>query len=127
MSRGAWRKLFWLAFGLFLPLAAVASLHAGSLPSDEKQKIEAMIKVVGDLKDARFIRNGSAYEVSTAVRFLRGKWNANAAEINSARDFIDKVASLSGTSGKPYLIQFSDGREIKSRAFLLAELKKLES
>jgi len=43
-----------------------------------------------------------------------------------ARDFIEKVASTSGTSGKPYLIRFNDGREIRSREYLLAELQKLE-
>ena len=81
---------------------------------------------MGDLKDAKFVRNGSTYEPATAVRFLRGKWEANDAEVKTARDFIDKVASASGTSGKPYLIRFKDGREIKSQQFLLAELKKIE-
>jgi hypothetical protein len=33
---------------------------------------------------------------------------------------------MSGTSGKPYLIRFKDGKEIKSREFLLEELRKLE-
>jgi hypothetical protein len=59
-------------------------------------------------------------------RVPHGKWDANAAEIKTARDFIDKIASLSGTSGKPYLIRFKDGREITSREYLLAELQKLE-
>jgi hypothetical protein len=61
------------------------------------------------------------------VLFLRGKWEANDADVKTARDFIDKVASASGTSGKPYLIRFKDGRQTKSRDFLLAELRKLES
>ena len=82
---------------------------------------------MGDLKDAKFIRNGSTYEPATAVRFLRGKWEANDAKVKTARDFIDKVASVSGTSGKPYLMRFSDGKEISSREFLIAELKKIES
>jgi hypothetical protein len=60
------------------------------------------------------------------VRFLRGKWDANADDVKSARDFIERVASASGTSGKPYLIRFKDGREIRSREYLLAELQKLE-
>ena len=113
---------------LLLALLAVPSfLRAQTLPATENQKIEALIKHVGDLKDAQFVRNGSPYEPATAVRFLRGKWDANKSEVKSASDFIDKVASKSGTSGKPYLIRFKDGKEIKSSEFLLAELKKIES
>jgi hypothetical protein len=112
-----------LLFGLLLPV----NLPGQTAPDPEKQKIEALIKQVGDLKDARFIRNGSTYEVATAVRFLRGKWEANEAAVKTARDFVDKVASFSGTSGKPYFIRFNDGREVKSRDFLLVELKKLEA
>jgi hypothetical protein len=112
-----------LALGLAIP----SFVHAQPLPTAERQKIEALIKYVGGLKDAHFIRNGSSYEVSTAVRFLRGKWEANDGQIKTARDFIDKVASLSGTSGKPYLIRLKDGKEIPSREFLAAELLKIES
>lgn len=111
-----------LFFGMLLP-PVVSGQNA---PAAERQKIESLIKQVGDLKDAKFIRNGSTYEVSSAVRFLRGKWDANAVEVKSARDFIDKVASASSTSGKSYLIRFKDGREIESREFLLAELQKLD-
>ncbi len=114
--------------GLLLVLVVTPSfLRAQTLPATENQKIEALIKHVGDLKDAKFIRNGSTYEPSSAVRFLRGKWDANKNDVKSARDFIDKVASMSGTSGKPYLIRFKDGKEIKSSEFLLAELKKIET
>jgi hypothetical protein len=111
---------------LFLGMPLAPAVAGQTAPAAERQKIETLIKQVGDLKDATFVRNGSTYEVSTAVRFLRGKWDAHAAEVKSARDFIDKVASISGTSGKPYFIRFKDGREIKSREFLLAELQKLE-
>ena len=111
---------------LLLVLAAPSFLFAQSLPVTEKQKIETLIKQVGDLKDAKFVRNGSLYAPWTAVLFLRGKWNANASDIRTARDFIDKVATLSGTSGEPYLIRFDNGKEVHSRDFLVAELKKIE-
>jgi len=114
-------------FTSFLLVAMPSWVLAQSLPAAEKQKIEALIKQVGDLKEAKFIRNGSTYEPSTAVRFLRGKWDANSSDVRSARDFIDKVATMSGTSGKPYYIRFKDGKEIQSRDFLLIELKKIES
>jgi len=112
---------------LLILLTAALESYAQSLPAGERDKIEALIKNVGDLQDAKFIRNGTTYEPSTAVRFLRGKWDANKNAVKSARDFIDKVASASGTSGKPYLIRFRDGKEIKSREFLVAELEKIES
>lgn len=107
---------------MLLPVVAAGQ----TTPDPEKQKIESLIKHVGELKDARFIRNGKEYDVAAAVRFLRGKWKANDKEVRTARDFVDKVASASGTSGKPYHIRFMDGREITSRDFLIAELKKHE-
>jgi hypothetical protein len=112
---------------LFLGMAIPTVVAGQTAPAAERQKIESLIKQVGELKDAKFIRNGATHDVSTAVRFLRGKWEANDANVKTAKDFIDKVASTSGTSGKPYLIRFKDGRETNSRDFLLAELKKLES
>ena len=66
-----------LAVVLLITLAIPVSTHAQTLPTAERQKIEALIKYVGDLKDTKFIRNGWSYDVSTAVRFLRGKWEAN--------------------------------------------------
>jgi hypothetical protein len=100
--------------------------HAASASAGETQKIEALIRDVRNLKDATFIRNGSTYSSESAAIFLRRKWQANQSEVKTARDFIEKVATFSGTSGKPYLIRFKDGREVHSREFLLARLKSLE-
>ena len=106
--------------------AGPSATRAQTAPEPEKKKIEALIRQVGALQEAKFIRNGSEYDVATAVRFLRGKWKANDKEVKTARDFVDKVPSASGTSGRPYQIRFKDGREMASREFLLAELKKQE-
>jgi hypothetical protein len=117
-------------FGILAIVALVLfesqATNAASAPADENQKIEAIIQDVRDLKDATFIRNGSSYNSRSAAIFLRRKWQANQSDVRTARDFIDKVASFSGTSGKPYLIRFKDGKEIHSREFLLARLKTLE-
>lgn len=101
-------------------------VRAQNLPNSEKQKIETLIKQVANLKDAKFVRNGSSYNADSAAVFLRRKWQANESNVKTARDFIDKVASFSATSGKPYLIRFKDGSESQSRDFLLAQLKKLD-
>jgi hypothetical protein len=111
--------------------ALVAVLGASSYGQGksltETQKIEALIKAVENLKDAKFIRNGSEYDAATAARFLKSKWEANARDIKTASDFIDKVGAASGTTGRPYLIRAKDGKESKSADFLRAELKKNES
>jgi Family of unknown function (DUF5329) len=116
-----------LIFAFALGISDLSFVQAQNLSNSEKQKIEALIKQVANLKDAKFVRNGSTYNADSAATFLRRKWGANESEVKTARDFIDKVASFSGTSGKPYLIRFKDGGEIKSRDFLLAQLKKLDS
>jgi uncharacterized protein DUF5329 len=97
------------------------------MPEAEREKVEALIKYVEDLKDAKFVRNDVEYDAKTAVTFLRGKWKSNEDDIHTARDFIEIAASTSSTTGMPYLIRFSDGREVKCADQLLAELKKLES
>ena len=111
---------------LLLALTLPALVHAQAVPLSEREKIESLIKLVGQSKTAKFVRNGWSYSSDTAAYFLRKKWEANAAGIKTARDFIDKVASVSGTSGTPYLVRMKDGRDLESRTFLLAELNKLE-
>jgi hypothetical protein len=94
-------------------------------PLTEKQKIEALIKHVEELKGASFIRNDTEYDAKTAAKFLRGKWEQDA-DIKTAKEFIDKAASVSSTTGRAYSIRFSDGKVLKSSEYLLAELKKIE-
>jgi hypothetical protein len=121
------KKLTIISFFLLLGLAFPHFVQSQALPAGEKQKIEALIKQVAALKDANFVRNGWNYNANNAATFLRRKWETKVAEVKTALDFIDKVASISGTSGKPYLIRFKDGREILSHDFLLAELRKLDT
>jgi hypothetical protein len=109
-------------------LLAVVSVHvhADNIPTREKHKIEALIQQVENLTDAVFIRNNKAYNAKTAAQFLRAKWGAKQGEIKTAKDFIEKVASVSSTSGQPYHIRFKDGREVPSGEYLSTVLKQLE-
>lgn len=90
----------------------------------EKAKIEALISHIQGLENATFIRNGSDYSGANAAKFLRAKWERNDKEVQTAADFIAKVASASGTSGKPYVIRFKDGKETPCGEYLTAQLKK---
>jgi hypothetical protein len=103
----------------------------GALPAAEtsspleKAKIEALISHIQGLENASFVRNGSEYSAANAAKFLRAKWEHHDKEVKTAADFIAKVASASGTSGKPYKIRFNDGKETPCGEYLTAQLKKL--
>jgi len=110
-------------------VAAVCTLCSAVLaaePRSEKEKIEALIGIVHDLKDAKFIRNGSEYDGPAAADHMRTKWSAGSGSIKTAKDFIKLAATGSSVSGKPYLIRFKTGKEQSSADFLLAQLDRLE-
>ncbi len=118
-------RFFVAVFMVILLLANQPAVRAEDKLT-EKQKIEALIKNVEEMQDAKFIRNDKEYSAKTAAKFLRGKWESNEADVKTAKDFIEKLASSSSTSGKPYLIRFKDGTEMKSGEYLLEQLKKIE-
>ena len=119
---------------LAILLAALALAGSRPAPADERVPadseqgtIEALIASVARLSDATFLRNGKSYSASGAARFLREKWRSREAEVRSAEDFIDRVASFSSTTGEPYLIRFANGQEVPSGEYLRAELAKLRA
>jgi hypothetical protein len=111
--------------GLCLVLG-IAHGASTTQPRSEKEKIEALIGIVHDLKDAKFIRNGSEYDGPAAADHMRTKWSAGSGSIKTAKDFIKLAATGSSVSGKPYLIRFKTGKEQSSADFLLAQLDRLE-
>ena len=108
-------------------LAGVSLLRAEEAGGESKARIEALISHVQSLKGATFIRNGSEYDSKSAAKFLKGKWDANRKEIHTPSEFIEKVATKSSTTGKPYVIRLQDGKETPCGPYLTAQLKKLEA
>ncbi len=107
-----------------LCFALAPSLEAAGAPPEERAKIEALLAHVGSLKKAVFIRNGKEYDAASAAKFLRGKWEARDKDIDSAAEFIERVATKSSTTGKPYRIRLEDGKETDCGPYLAARLKK---
>ncbi len=116
-----------VAIVVSLALATPLRVLAGEAAAEgaEHRTIEALIASVARLADATFLRNGKSYPASSAAEFLRKKWRSRKSEVRSAEDFIDRVASFSSTTGNPYLIRFTDGREVSSAEYLRGELAKL--
>ena len=114
-----------------LALAQAAVAVAPSAPAvptvlSEAQKIQMLIHNIQVMKDARFVRNGSDYDGAAAADHLRTKLNYAGSRIKTAQDFITYLATGSSMSGKPYLIRYSDGREVESAAYFHTMLAKIE-
>jgi hypothetical protein len=112
-------------FSLFALILSPQVVHAEELT--EQAKIEALIQAVESMNDATFVRNGSEYNAKNAAKFLRGKWDAQRKEVLTANDFIDKVATRSSTTGKPYLIRPKGAAETPCADYLKARLKTIEA
>jgi hypothetical protein len=110
---------------LLLCLAAIGAGRADT-NSAEAQKIEHLIRAVEKLGNAKFVRNGSAYDAKAAADHLRLKLRNAGQRVKTAEDFIRLCASKSSVSGKPYQIRFADGRMQTSEAFLRAKLEEMD-
>jgi hypothetical protein len=101
---------------LLVFLSAI-SLTAAANP---QQDIQHLINRVGTLQDATFIRNNHSYSAANAKEFLQRKWQAQCKDAADVQAFIDRCASTSSTSGKPYLIK--QGSRTRPAAEVLREL-----
>ncbi|HTH55385.1 MAG TPA: DUF5329 family protein [Cyclobacteriaceae bacterium] len=116
-------KKFWI---LFLWIGLSQSIFLFGQTDLEKKKIDFLLHQIEQLKAAKFWRNGISYSPVEAVDYLRMKmnWNDRARPIKSAKDFIERIASKSTISGKPYFIQMADGKRIETKVFLEQKLSE---
>jgi hypothetical protein len=93
-------------------------LWASQMVPAEQDRVQYLISHIENMKDAAFVRNGSAYGSRIAAYFLKKKWEANQDKIRTADDFIETVATKSSTTGRPYLIRFKNGKEVECGRYL---------
>jgi hypothetical protein len=120
------RRRFVVGVVSVLAAGATTAVRANP-PPHEQGRIDRLIRYVESQKDMKFIRNGSEYSCAEAARFLRGKLETLAADITTAREFIERVATKSSMSGQPYHVKFGDGRLMPAAQFLSDELKRIEA
>jgi hypothetical protein len=97
-----------------------------ALDSSEEQKIDALIALVANLKQEKFIRNGKEYDTAKAVELIKYKYHKEKSSLKDAVEFIEKCAAKSSTTGTPYQIKFPDGKVRDSEEFLKEKLAELE-
>jgi hypothetical protein len=99
---------------------------ADPAPPSETAKVEALLELVENLKEARFVRNGREYDGAAAAQHMRAKWRWQGRSIKTAREFVRLIATRSSETGQPYLIRWKDGKQVASGDYLNRELDRLE-
>ncbi|WP_427983700.1 DUF5329 family protein [Agarivorans sp.] len=94
----------------------------------QQQRINYLLSAIENAP-LRFIRNGTEHSPQEAAAHLRMKlrrgqnsWFAPAKEKWTAEMFIDKLASKSSFSGKPYQIEWASGERINAADWLYQQL-----
>ena len=90
------------------PAAAPSAPPAAPRAEDVAVVVESLLaRVAGS--GLVFIRNGREHTAAKAAAHLRDKYEHLRDEIGTPEDFIDKAATKSMLSGKPYLVKLPDG------------------
>jgi hypothetical protein len=115
---------------IFVTAFVILSLISGAVSAQdniERKKIEFLISSVENLKNARFIRNGSEYNSKETAEHLRMKLQKAGGKVQTVDDFIRLCASKSYISGKRYMIKSSDGKIRTSEDYFREKLKEYNS
>jgi hypothetical protein len=84
-----------------------------SFPQDasEEEKIERLLAFVGQ-SGVVFIRNGSEYDGAAAAVHLREKLRASGLQRPTLDEFIEKIASRSSLTDRPYQVRLPNGETV---------------
>ena len=108
------RALLFAALLAFVP-------GRGVLADDAAEREIAYLLAFVEESGCIFVRNDTEHDSADAADHLRLKYSRGSRYVNSAEQFIDRLASESSWSGKPYSVD-CDGRTEPSREWLYRAL-----
>ena len=85
-------------------------------------EIEHLISSVG-ASGCTFVRNGKRYSASAAEDHLRLKYRKASKYADTAEHFVERLASKSSWTGKPYFIECPDSAPVPSADWLMNALQ----
>ena len=103
---------------VILIAGSIATVHAGA-----DAEIRSLIYAVAE-SDCKFERNGSLHSAEAAAEHLELKYSRGKRYADSAEAFIQRLASKSSWSGKPYQM-ICDGQTQLTGDWLTATLQEI--
>ena len=102
-------------------LVLAMSMPALAFADQAETESEYLISTVGQ-SGCTFIRNGSRHDAEDAASHMRLKYRRGKRYATSAELFIERLASKSSFSGKPYAIECPGSDAVPSGEWLTARL-----
>lgn len=84
---------------------------------DETSEIEQLLQTIAT-SGVVFIRNGNQASGSEAATHLRNKWRNATPRITTVQGFIERIASRSSLTGKPYQVKLADDSVVDAGSWL---------
>jgi len=107
-----------LAITLFLFSAPVLA----DVPPGQKPEIDHLLNFV-EHSSCRMNRNGKFHDGGAAVSHIRKKYAYFKDDIQTTEQFIELSATKSSMSGKYYMVQCGDGKQLRTKDWLINELE----
>jgi hypothetical protein len=106
--------------------ALLTVLSPVAFAGDAEVEIEYLITAVGE-SGCTFVRNGSRHDAADAASHMRLKYRRGKRYAPTAELFIERLASKSSMSGKPYTIDCPGSEAVPSGDWLMARLQEYRS
>lgn len=115
------------AFAILLAVGFLLISGAWKSPAAYDDRTAADIAYLLDAirhAPCEFLRNGDAYDGNEAADHIADKYDHYRADIHSADDFIELVASRSSMSGRPYEVQCPGESRVTASTWLNGKLQQ---
>jgi hypothetical protein len=115
-----------LLLPLVFVLLAVALPCRADISAETSTEIDELLQLV-ESSDCIFIRNGSEHDATDAADHLRLKLKRGKKYVDTTEQFIDRLASESSWTGKPYTVRCPNEDEQLTGAWLHQLLDSMRS
>jgi hypothetical protein len=115
-----------IQFPAFILLLCLASGAWTDVPVEQEVEVEHLINYLAD-SDCQMVRNGKSHDGKDGANHVRRKYAHFRKEILNTEDFIQYSATKSTLSRKYYEVHCPGEAPVRSRDWLLEELKAYRS
>ena len=110
--------------GLIISVVILALVSEMSPADTAEDEIQYLLNTVGE-SNCSFIRNGKSHDAADAQSHLEMKYGRGKPWVDSAEQFIERIASESSFSGDPYQIDCPDQPPRPTGDWLTEQLETL--